>query len=66
MVSFFENGDRYNLLNSAVLDLLDFIRRENLKTLLEHLVGAFVRWSWRTGWKSVHAASSKISTKPPL
>ncbi len=40
MVSFFENGDRYNLLNSAVLDLLDFIRRENLKTLLEHLVGA--------------------------
>lgn len=28
---FFENGDRYNLLNSAVLELVDFIRRENIK-----------------------------------
>lgn len=28
---FFENGDRYNLLNSAVLELIDFIRRENIK-----------------------------------
>lgn len=35
---FFDNGDRYNLLNSAVLDLVDFIRRENLKNLITHIV----------------------------
>lgn len=38
MNAFFENGDRYNLLNSAVLELVDFIRRENIKGLLMHLV----------------------------
>ncbi|GFR48535.1 hypothetical protein Agub_g10432 [Astrephomene gubernaculifera] len=38
MVVFFENGERYNLLNSAVLDLIEFIRRENIKPLLDHLV----------------------------
>ena len=31
MKVFKENGDRYNLLNSAVLELVDFIRRENIK-----------------------------------
>lgn len=38
MAVFFENGDRYNLLNSAVLDLLDLIAKENIKPLLEQLV----------------------------
>lgn len=28
---FLANGNRYNLLNSAVLDLMEFIRRENIK-----------------------------------
>jgi protein phosphatase-4 regulatory subunit 3 len=28
---FFANGDRYNLLNSAVLEMVEFIRKENLK-----------------------------------
>ncbi|KAG2493475.1 hypothetical protein HYH03_008292 [Edaphochlamys debaryana] len=41
MVVFFENGERYNLLNSAVLDLIDFIRRENIKPMLEHLVETY-------------------------
>lgn len=35
---FFANGDRYNLLNSAVLELVDFVRRENLKNLVSHVV----------------------------
>ena len=38
MKVFKENGDRYNLLNSAVLELVDFIRRENIKNLIHHLV----------------------------
>jgi hypothetical protein len=38
MVVFFENGERYNLLYSAVLDLIDYIRRENIKPILDHLV----------------------------
>lgn len=28
---FFANGERYNLLNSAVLEMVEFIRKENLK-----------------------------------
>jgi len=28
---FLENGNRYNLLNSAVLELVDYIRRANIK-----------------------------------
>jgi len=32
------NGDRYNLLNSSVLELIDFVRRENIRNLIQHLV----------------------------
>lgn len=28
---FLANGDRYNLLNSAVLELMEYIRKENIK-----------------------------------
>ena len=38
MKVFIANGDKYNLLNSAVLELVDFIRRENIKALVAHLV----------------------------
>jgi hypothetical protein len=31
MAVFFENGPRYNLLNSAVLELVEFVRKENIK-----------------------------------
>ncbi|GAX85578.1 hypothetical protein CEUSTIGMA_g12993.t1 [Chlamydomonas eustigma] len=41
MTVFFENGDRYNLLNSAVLDVIDFVRRENIKVLIDYLVDHF-------------------------
>lgn len=34
MEAFFANGDRYNLLNSAVLEMIEFIRKENLKVQL--------------------------------
>ncbi|KAB1213860.1 Serine/threonine-protein phosphatase 4 regulatory subunit 3 [Morella rubra] len=39
--AFVGNGDRYNLLNSAVLELFEFIRKENLKALLKYMVDAF-------------------------
>ncbi|GFH11066.1 SMK-1 domain-containing protein [Haematococcus lacustris] len=41
MTAFAQNGERYNLLNSAVLELLDFIRKENMKELIEYLVNTF-------------------------
>ncbi|OVA02543.1 protein of unknown function DUF625 [Macleaya cordata] len=41
--AFVDNGDRYNLLNSAVLDLFEYIRKENLKTLIIYVVDSF--WS---------------------
>ncbi|GLT32591.1 hypothetical protein SLA2020_072480 [Shorea laevis] len=39
--AFIANGDRYNLLNSAVLELLEYIRKENLKRLLKYIIDSF-------------------------
>ena len=39
--AFVANGNRYNLLNSAVLELFEYIRKENLKLLIKHLVDSF-------------------------
>ncbi|XP_077219478.1 uncharacterized protein LOC143853553 [Tasmannia lanceolata] len=39
--AFICNGNRYNLLNSAVLELLEYICKENLKTLIFYIVGCF-------------------------
>jgi len=41
MVAFVANGSKYNLFNSAVVEMVDFIRRENIKTLVNHLVESF-------------------------
>ncbi|KAF8093265.1 hypothetical protein N665_0385s0014 [Sinapis alba] len=38
---FIANGNRYNLLNSAVLDLLDHIRKGNATLLLKYIVDTF-------------------------
>ena len=35
--AFLGNGDRYNLLNSAVLELFEFVRKDNVKDLVAHL-----------------------------
>ncbi|KAK9288932.1 hypothetical protein L1049_017403 [Liquidambar formosana] len=39
--AFVANGNRYNLLNSAILELFEYIRKENLKSLLKYLVDSF-------------------------
>ncbi|CAN0855492.1 Serine/threonine-protein phosphatase 4 regulatory subunit 3 [Linum grandiflorum] len=39
--AFVRNGDRYNLLNSAVLELFEYIRKENLKMLVKYIVDSF-------------------------
>ncbi|KAM0984800.1 hypothetical protein ACFX2I_012077 [Malus domestica] len=39
--AFVGNGNRYNLLNSAILELFEFIRKENLKSLVKYLVDSF-------------------------
>ncbi|XP_021774116.1 serine/threonine-protein phosphatase 4 regulatory subunit 3-like isoform X2 [Chenopodium quinoa] len=41
--AFVANGDRYNLLNSAALELFEYIRKESVKPLLKYLVESF--WS---------------------
>ncbi|GJX07506.1 serine/threonine-protein phosphatase 4 regulatory subunit 3-like protein isoform X1 [Tanacetum coccineum] len=38
---FVGNGSRYNLLNSAVLELFEYIRKENLKILFKYIVETF-------------------------
>jgi protein phosphatase-4 regulatory subunit 3 len=38
MELFVANGARYNLINSVIIELVNFIRVENLKTLIEFLV----------------------------
>lgn len=35
---FVANGERYNLLNSVVLEMFDFIRRENIKSLTAYFM----------------------------
>ncbi len=40
LTSFLGNGKRYNLLNSAVLELLEFLRRENMKGLIAAVVNS--------------------------
>ncbi|OEL27000.1 hypothetical protein BAE44_0011982 [Dichanthelium oligosanthes] len=39
--AFVENGDRYNMLHSAVLELFDYIRKENLEFLIEYVAENF-------------------------
>jgi protein phosphatase-4 regulatory subunit 3 len=52
--AFVANGNRYNLLNSAVLELFEYIRKENdLKLLLKHLVDSY----WGQLVKFEHLAS---------
>lgn len=41
IATFVANGSKYNLLNSAVVEMIDFIRRENVKTLVTHLVESY-------------------------
>ncbi|KAM7265116.1 hypothetical protein ACFE04_002799 [Oxalis oulophora] len=38
---FIANGDRYNLLHSVVLELFEYIRKENLKPLVKYIVDSF-------------------------
>ncbi|XWS38956.1 hypothetical protein CRYUN_Cryun18bG0008100 [Craigia yunnanensis] len=39
--AFLANGNRYNVLNSAVLELFEYIRKENLKLLVKYIVDSF-------------------------
>lgn len=39
--AFTANGNRYNLLNSAVLELIEYIRKENIKFMVEYLINKF-------------------------
>ncbi|KAE8685769.1 putative protein translocase [Hibiscus syriacus] len=39
--AFVANGNRYNVLNSAVLELFEYILKENLKLLVKYLVDSF-------------------------
>lgn len=41
--AFLNNGTRYNMLNSAVIELFDYIREENIKLLLTHVVEKFYK-----------------------
>lgn len=43
LAAYLENGQKYNLLNSAILELLEFLRRENLRGLVAAVVES-PRW----------------------
>ncbi|XP_052518714.1 serine/threonine-protein phosphatase 4 regulatory subunit 3-B-like [Budorcas taxicolor] len=36
-----ENGTRYNMLNSAIVELFDYVRMQNIKSLVAHIVEKF-------------------------
>ncbi|EDL20552.1 SMEK homolog 3, putative [Mus musculus] len=39
--AFMHNGHRYNMLNSAIIELFEFIRQENIKSLIANIVENF-------------------------
>ena len=39
--AFLANGEQYNLLNSAFLELIEFIKRENIRCLVCHIVDKY-------------------------
>ncbi|TYI66971.1 hypothetical protein E1A91_D09G264600v1 [Gossypium mustelinum] len=39
--AFVANGNRYNVLNSAILELFEYIRKENMKLLVKYIVDSF-------------------------
>lgn len=39
--AFLRNGNRYNMLNSAIIELYEFIRVENIKSLIANIVTKF-------------------------
>ncbi|XP_021533385.1 serine/threonine-protein phosphatase 4 regulatory subunit 3B-like [Neomonachus schauinslandi] len=41
--AFLDNGTRYNMLNSAVIELFEYIRVENIKSLVAHIVEKFYK-----------------------
>ncbi|XP_069787588.1 serine/threonine-protein phosphatase 4 regulatory subunit 3-A-like isoform X3 [Narcine bancroftii] len=41
--AFMDNGTRYNLLNSAIIELFEFIRVEDIKSLTTHIVDNFYK-----------------------
>uniref|UniRef100_A0A4W3GQJ7 Protein phosphatase 4 regulatory subunit 3C n=1 Tax=Callorhinchus milii TaxID=7868 RepID=A0A4W3GQJ7_CALMI len=41
--AFLDNGTRYNLLNSAIIELFEFIRVEDIKSLTSHIVDNFYK-----------------------
>lgn len=41
--AFLDNGTRYNMLNSAVIELFEYIKVENIKSLLSHIVEKFYK-----------------------
>ncbi|WCJ23354.1 Serine/threonine-protein phosphatase 4 regulatory subunit 3 [Euphorbia peplus] len=51
--AFVDNGNRYNLLHSAVLELFEFIRKESMKSLIKYIVDSF----WNELVKFEHLAS---------
>ncbi|EEF43066.1 serine/threonine-protein phosphatase 4 regulatory subunit 3-B isoform X2 [Ricinus communis] len=51
--AFVGNGNRYNLLHSAILELFEHIRKENLKVLIKYIVDSF----WNELVKFEHLAS---------
>jgi hypothetical protein len=65
MAAFQANGDRYNLLNSAVIELVDFIRRENIKSLVAHLMEHFGEMFRSVDYVQVRACLHRC-TSPPL
>ncbi|XP_062940614.1 serine/threonine-protein phosphatase 4 regulatory subunit 3B-like [Cynocephalus volans] len=41
--AFLRNGSRYNMLNSAIIDLFEYIRVENIHSLIAHIVENFYK-----------------------
>jgi protein phosphatase-4 regulatory subunit 3 len=64
---FVENGDKYNMLHSGVLELLEYIRKENIKALVIYVTESF--WDQLTKFEhfgSIQAFKLKYQQVEPF
>lgn len=59
LAAYLDNGQKYNLLSSAILELLEFLRRENLKGLVAAVVESP---RWKAIEKSMQGIAYNIDT----
>ncbi|XP_071963542.1 serine/threonine-protein phosphatase 4 regulatory subunit 3-B-like [Antedon mediterranea] len=67
VTAFLSNGSKYNLLNSAILDLFEFIRTEDIKLLIVHIMeehgSAFKKVNYVKTFQGLHTKYEQLKDR---